>query len=135
MKRERYLFDTCTLIWLLQGNKRIQSFWERNKDYNNDWAVSVDSLKEILHKKTINKLNIKLSYKQIMQAMEDENLHICAFEKKDLDVLSELPYFDTHKDPNDRNIIATAIARKRIVVTGDNSFEFYEKHGLQLLQI
>jgi PIN domain nuclease of toxin-antitoxin system len=135
MKRERYLLDTCTLIWLLQGNKRVKSFWEKNKDYNNDWMVSVDSLKEILHKKAINKLDIKLSYKQIVQAMEDENLQICSFEKMDLDALSSLPYFDKHKDPNDRNIIATAIARKRVIVTGDTRFELYEKHGLQLLQI
>lgn len=23
MKRERYLLDTCILVWLLQGNKRV----------------------------------------------------------------------------------------------------------------
>ena len=135
MKRERYLLDTCALIWLLQGNKRVKSFVENNKDYYPDWAVSLDSLKEILYKKATNKLNIDLTYKQIISTLEEYNMQICLFERRDLDVLSGLPYFDTHKDPNDRNIIATAITRKRIIVTGDSDFQLYEKHGLQLLQV
>jgi len=135
MKRERYLLDTCVLIWLLQGNNRIKSFIEYNKDFYPDWAVSVDSLKEILYKIATNKLNIILTYKQIIKTLDEFNLQVCLFEKRDLDILSGLPFFDSHKDPNDRNIIATGIARKRIVVTGDLDFQLYEKYGLQLLKV
>jgi len=135
MKRERYLLDSCVLVWLLQGNKRVKSFVENNKDYYPDWAVSLDSLKEILYKKAINKLDINLTYKQIINALEEYNMQICLFERRDLDALSTLPYFDTHKDPNDRHIIATAIARKRVIVTGDLDFQLYEKHGLQLFHV
>jgi len=76
-----------------------------------------------------------MTYKQIISALTTEDLQICYFEKKDLDILSGLPYFDRNKDPNDRSIIATAISRKRVLITGDKDFSLYEKHGLQLLEI
>jgi len=57
MKQERYLFDTCTLIWLLKGHNRIKPFWQKHKDGYNDWAISIDSLKEILYKQAIGKLD------------------------------------------------------------------------------
>ena len=135
MKRERYLFDTCTLIWLLQGKKRIKSFWEKHKDNYDDFAISIDSLKEILYKQSINKLDIKLTYPQIIKLLQDNDLQICHFEKRDLDILSGLPFFKENNDPNDRSIISTAISRKRILVTSDSDFKLYEKHGLQLLLI
>ena len=135
MKRERYLFDTCTLIWLLQGHKRIKSFWEKHKDNYDDFAISIDSLKEILYKQSINRLELKMTYKQMIEAVENENLQICHFEKRDLDILSGLPFFKENNDPNDRSIISTAISRKRVLVTGDSDFKLYENHGLQLLLI
>jgi len=135
MKQERYLLDTCALLWLLSGDKRIKSFWEKHKDYYPDWAISMDSLKEILYKKERKKLNLALTYSQIIEALGDNNLQICNFEKKDLDILSNLPFFEEHKDPNDRSIIAIAISRKRVMVTSDTEFSRYEKYGLKLLQI
>ena len=134
MKRNRYLLDTCALIWLLQGHNHIKSFWEKHKDYYDDFAISIDSLKEILYKQAIHKLELQMTYKQMIKALESENLQICYFEKRDLDVLSDLPFFEKHKDPCDRHIIATAIAQKRVLVSGDLDFPLYEKHGLRLLQ-
>ena len=135
MKRERYLLDTCALIWLLQGHKRMKSFVEKNKDYYPDWAVSMDSLRELLYKSAVNKLTINYTYQQIMNLLKTYNIKICVFGLKELDTLSTLPCYSKHKDPNDRHIIATAITEKRIVVTGDLDFATYEKHGLQLLEI
>jgi PIN domain nuclease of toxin-antitoxin system len=135
VKRERYLLDTCALIWLLQGNKRMKSFVEKNKDYYPDWAVSLDSLREVLYKKTIKKNITTLTYKQIISLLNDYNMKICFFGLKELDTLANLPYYKEHKDPNDRHIIATAITEKRTVVTGDLDFSLYEKNGLQLLEI
>ena len=135
MKRERYLLDTCALIWLLKGHERMKSFVEKNKDYYPDWGVSLDSLREILYKTTANKITINYTYQQIMNLLKTYNIKICVFGLKELDTLSTLPYYSTHKDPNDRHIIATAITEKRIVVTGDLDFAIYEKHGLQLLEI
>ena len=135
MKRERYLLDTCVLIWLLKGHKRIESFWEKHKDNYDDFAISIDSVKEVLYKQAINKLELQMTYKQMIKAVESENLQICYFEKRDLDTLSDLPFFKEHNDPNDRNIIAIAISRKRVLVSGDLNFQLYEKFGLQLLQV
>jgi len=135
VKRERYLLDTCALIWLLQGHKRIKSFVEKNKDYYPDWAVSLDSLREILYKSAINKITINYTYRQIIDLLKEYNIKICVFGIKELDTLSTLPYYSKHKDPNDRHIIATAITENRIVVTGDLNFSLYEKHGLKFLEV
>ena len=52
-----------------------------------------------------------------------------------LKVLFTLPYYKKHSDPTDRHIIATAIAKKRILVSGDAKFVNYTKSGLLLLEI
>ena len=135
MKRERYLLDTCALIWLLQGHKRIKSFVEKNKLYYPDWAVSVDSLKEILYKIVGGKLTINYTYRQMIELLKEYDIKICIFGMKELDTLEKLPFYQKHKDPHDRNIIATAITENRTIVTGDGEFHLYQKNGLSLLEI
>jgi len=52
-----------------------------------------------------------------------------------LKVLFSLPYFKKHSDPTDRHIISTAIATKRILISGDIKFGLYTKNGLMLLEV
>ena len=40
-----------------------------------------------------------------------------------------------HTDPNDRNIIAHAIADKRILISGDEHFALYENAGLKFWEV
>ena len=42
-------------------------------------------------------------------------------------------FIDT--DPTDRNIIAHAIADKRILISGDSNFSLYEPAGLKFLEV
>jgi len=135
MKRERYLFDSCALVWLLQGHKRIKPFIEKNKDHYPDWAVSIDSLREILYKTKINKLTIRYTYRQMINLLSEYDIEICMFGMKELDTLEKLPFYTQHKDPNDRHIIATAITEHRTVVTGDSRFSLYENAGLKFLEV
>jgi PIN domain nuclease of toxin-antitoxin system len=100
-----------------------------------DWSVALDSLREILYKKEINKITITYSYTQIIELLNTYNIKIYTFGMKELDTLSKLPFYIAHKDPNDRHIIATAITDNRVVVTGDLRFQLYEKDGLKLLQV
>ena len=135
MKRERYLLDTCALIWLLQGHERIKSFVEKTKDYYPDWAVSMDSLKEISYKIAGGKLIINYTYRQTIELLKEYDIKICIFGMKELDTLEKLPFYKKHKDPHDRNIIATAITENRTIVTGDGDFHLYQEDGLSLLEI
>jgi PIN domain nuclease of toxin-antitoxin system len=95
----------------------------------------MDSLRELLYKKAISKDVVNYTYPQIMELMETYDIKICVFGQKELETLSNLPFYSKHKDPNDRHIIATAITEKRTIVTGDLDFSLYEKHGLQLMEI
>ncbi len=49
-----------------------------------------------------------------------------------LRVVETLPWFDDHKDPFDRLIVAQAIAEKATLVSSDGKFSRYVSYGLDL---
>jgi len=132
---KRYFIDTCVLIWLIDDHKRIRNIAYDIEYYQGDFAVSVEVLQEFANLLAVGKIKIKFDYKKLIEKLKELGIEICAFEKKHLKYLYNLPYFTAHKDQNDRNIIAHAIADKRILISGDGNFSLYEKHGLQFFEI
>ena len=132
---KRYYIDTCVLKWLFEGSKRVRSIIYDMEYYQGDFAVSTEVLTEFINLLASGKIKLDIDYKKLIEKLADSNIKIYAFEKQHLKYLFDLPYFSEHKDPIDRNIIAHAIADKRILISGDGNFALYEKHGLQLLEI
>ncbi|MCL2131089.1 MAG: PIN domain-containing protein [Lentimicrobiaceae bacterium] len=132
---KRYYIDTCVLKWLLEGNKRVKDVTYDIKYYQGDFAVSIEVLKEFANLLASGKLKMDYDDKKLISDLTSLGIEICHFEKKHLKSLFELPYFKQHADPTDRNIIAHAIADKRILISGDGNFALYEKHGLKFLEV
>lgn len=53
--------------------------------------------------------------------------------ERHLDTLAALPLYDDHHDPNDRLIIAQAIADRVPLVSSDQKFARYVRHGLDFI--
>ena len=131
----RYYIDTCVLIWLLEDNKRVRKVADDMKYYQGDFAVSIEVLQEFANLLAAGKIKIKFTLKELLKKIAEFGIEICCFEKKHLKYIFELPYFPEHGDQTDRNIIAHAIADKRILISGDGRFSLYENVGLKFLEV
>jgi PIN domain nuclease of toxin-antitoxin system len=132
---KRYFIDTCTLIWLLEGKKRVNDVAYDIEYYQGNFAVSIEVLKEFANLLSAKKITIDYDYEKLIKRLANSGIEVCTFDKKHLKCLFDLPYFSEHGDQTDRNIVAHAIADKRTLVSGDRRFSFYEKHGLNFLEI
>ena len=53
--------------------------------------------------------------------------------KPHLSELASLPLYDDHRDPNDRLIIAQAIADRIPLISSDRKFSRYGRYGLEFI--
>jgi len=132
---KRYFLDTCVLIWLIDGDKRVKNVAYDIKYYQGNFAVSIEVLKEFANLLASEKVKMAYDDKKLIAELASLGIEICNFDKKHLKSLFDLPYFKIHSDPTDRNIIAHAIADKRILISGDGNFALYEKAGLKFLEV
>jgi PIN domain nuclease of toxin-antitoxin system len=123
------------LKWLLEENKRVKKVAYDMQYYQGDFAVSVEVIKEFFNLMAFNNLEVKIGCNELLKLLASFGIEICSFEKKHLKYLYDMPTFPEHTDPADRNIIAHAIADKRILISGDEHFPLYEKHGLNFLKV
>lgn len=133
---KKYLLDTCALIWYLEGKKRVNSIAEKIEYYDGDFAISVESLKEIIHlmqTRGSKKLEIDISFMDLVNLLKKKNIGILGVELNALQKLYELPMYKGHNDPSDRLIISQAILYNRTLITGDE--KFYQYDDLELLQV
>lgn len=130
---KRYLLDTCALIWFLTEDKRMESIAYDIDYYLCDCAVSIESIKELLYLIQSGKMEMDISFSELIKLLLSKHITIYLVKLDTLKVLSELPFFRKHPDPSDRVIIAHAISENRILVSGDMNFKFYPE--LQLLAV
>ena len=122
----RYLLDTCTWIFLLNGDRKLK---EQQKqiilDPQNNIYISVVSVWEMAIKVKKGKLKLpKTLQSLIFEACVKDNFKIL-----NLDIFSvlntkNLP--DHHKDPFDRMLISQAIDNDLTIITCDPKFTIYD---------
>ena len=132
---KRYLLDTCALMWYLGNEKRAKEISEDIEYYQGDFAVSIEAVKEFVYLIQSGKVFIDYDFDRFTALLTEKYIDIIYFDNACLKVLFSLPFYINHPDPTDRHIIATAIATKRILVSGDAKFGNYTKNGLLLLEI
>ena len=108
--------DTNILIFLLTNQDELSANTQRLiGDYANVLQTSSVCVHELIHLCQIGKL--------------EEGKR-----KKDrLNVYASLPLHEAHRDPNDRLIIAQAIADKTLLISSDNKFSQYTLSGLTFI--
>ncbi|MCL2322721.1 MAG: type II toxin-antitoxin system VapC family toxin [Oscillospiraceae bacterium] len=122
----KYLLDTNVLLWFTGDSDMLPSK-VRNilLNPNNELYISTISLFEITIKSSIGKLKLGMSLPEYLDKIENSNIKILSLENDYYKKLNELPYYDNHRDPFDRIIIATGIVEDFILLTADSKFDQY----------
>ena len=124
MNSNRYLLDTCALIWLVQKSKRLSSSVRQSLAHASDIFVSPVTAWEIAIKHQSGKLKLPLDPAEWFRiAVESFNLTVLPIDYLTLVKSAQLP--PHHRDPADRTIIAIALSNGLPVVTGDGRFAAY----------
>ena len=109
-------------------------------DYGNVLFASTVCVHELIHLVQIGKVQKIEKGKRkhippgmIINNMADAGIDIIPVDKSHLNMYASLPFYEEHRDPNDRLIIAQAISDKATLVSSDRDFSRYECHGLDFM--
>ena len=121
----KLLLDTHTFLWFIGGNINLNSNAQKIiENRENQRFLSVASLWEMSIKVSIGKLNLALSFPDLVKREIYGNaIELLEILPTHLDVLAKLPFH--HKDPFDRLIISQSIVERMAIVTKDKAFESY----------
>jgi PIN domain nuclease of toxin-antitoxin system len=124
---KRYLLDTHALLWFQENDLKIpKQILQIIQSNDNFISFSQISLFEISIKQKIGKLPaFKADIEEVYhQAIIDgftflniQNSHIYRYK--------DLSFFEHHRDPFDRLLIATALEEKAIILSNDRNFQLY----------
>ncbi|MCL2880117.1 MAG: type II toxin-antitoxin system VapC family toxin [Treponema sp.] len=121
----RYLLDTHTAMWFLNGDKSISETAKKAiLNISNIKYLSIACAWEIAIKLSIGKLDIVKSTADFLYDAEENGFIILPITPASLSVLEKLPMI--HRDPFDRLLIATAIAEQMTLITDDENIRKYE---------
>lgn len=125
MKHDNILLDTCALLWLVKGDKRIsQSIKLMIAQADNVFISAVTGFEISLKYAKKNKLDLPLPPTLwLEQVIDFYHLSVLSL---DLEICTQSALLEFHHyDPCDRFIIATAIKHQLPVITGDTIFADY----------
>lgn len=118
------LLDTCALLWLAEGGRRLSTEARRSINAATVVYVSAISAFEIGIKHRFGKLRLPALPGEWFQAvLTQHDLAEVPLDIATCTTATELPLI--HRDPCDRFIIATARLREWPVVTADTRFASY----------
>ena len=118
------LLDTCALLWLGFGDKKLSLDARQVIEETETVYFSPISLWEIANKRSTGGLTLQLPTRQWFEKLcEWYNLSLLPLSSEVMIRAGELP--KRHKDPADRIIIAAALDANLTVVTGDSRFPEY----------
>jgi PIN domain nuclease of toxin-antitoxin system len=123
------ILDTCALLWLASGEKKISRVTLKQINEASVVYVSAISGFEIANKTNRGKLKLPHTPQEWFEkVIEHHGLTVLPLELNVCIAAAELP--PIHNDPCDRFIIATAKLNDLAVVTADENFE---KYGVTVL--
>lgn len=121
-----FLLDTQVLLWFIEGNNRLLEANPSKIQTANTIYVSQISLFEVAIKTKVGKLSIKRGLTGLLQDMMLENIQILPLQNEHIAAYEQIPFFDDHRDPFDRLILATALHEGWPVMTADPKFSWYK---------
>lgn len=122
------LLDTHIFLWAISDNKKLrQKHKALIENTSNEIYVSFYSLMEISIKHSLGKLpDFKADVDEVFAEIEIANITLLSTDVHHLAQYNALPFFDAHRDPFDKFIIACAIANNLPLLTYDKNFESYK---------
>ena len=132
----KYLIDTHILIWFQLNDARLRvDIHAILTNPDNKIFISDISLYEIAVKKKINKLpDFIATIEDIVLVAKQDKFHFLPIAHTHFLRYDSIPFFDYHKDPFDRLIIATALAENLTIISADQKFKLYSP-DIQLIEL
>ncbi|WP_342084578.1 type II toxin-antitoxin system VapC family toxin [Dyadobacter sp. OTU695] len=120
----KYILDTHTLIWFLQGNGALSQVAKRIiEETESQKYVSIGSIWEIAIKVSLEKLVLAKTLEDFLFDLSQTKIAILPIKLSHTIRLSKLEF--VHRDPFDRMIIAQSIEENMEVLTQDTKFPAY----------
>jgi len=119
-----YLLDTCALIWLGMGGGELSDEAKRRISVASRLYYSPISAWEVTRLKMEGKIVIPHSAETFFADLSDA-YGLASLPPTDDTMIRAALLPNHHRDPADRIIIATALMRDLIVITGDEKFSRY----------
>lgn len=104
-------------------------------DYTHILRTSVACVHELLGLMHVDKVKIGKDWKpgiSIVDRLKDFGVEVMPITEAHIRAEESLPWFDDHRDPFDRLIVAHAISERVKLVSSDGKFSRYVKYGLDL---
>ncbi len=133
----RLYLDTNMLVFIHNDAKNRIDRHTRDMlfDYEHILLTSTACVYEVMGLLHIGKVRLDRKWKSevsIVDHIKSLDIEVMPITEEHLRVVEQLPWFDDHKDPFDRLIVAQAIAEKVTRVSSDGKFSRYVKYGLDL---
>lgn len=120
----KYLLDTHSLIWFIEGNPKLPEATKAViEDIDTECCVSVASFWEIGIKISLGKLKLDIPFVDLENWVVNNRITILPIRFDNIIQLSKLPFH--HRDPFDRTLIAQALSEKLTIITKEKLFEEY----------
>lgn len=120
----QYLLDTQILIWSLEDNPKLKASLRtliENPDHT--MFVSHFSLLEMAIKLKLGKLpEFIVSIEYITQQLSTDGFTILPLTNNHIFSYQSIPFFEEHRDPFDRFLLATALSEKIPIISADEKF-------------
>jgi len=130
----KFLLDTYTFLWTVAGSGKIPNETRSKiKSRENEISVSAVSLWEIAIKTRIKKLDLgPIKLEDLIPYAEKMGFELISLTPEEAISYVKLEE-KSHFDPFDRMLIWQAIQRNMTMVSKDEDFQKFKKHGLKLL--
>ncbi|MGV3604553.1 MAG: type II toxin-antitoxin system VapC family toxin [Dyadobacter fermentans] len=126
----RYLLDTHTLIWFIEGNRLVSNTARTLiEDKANEIYISMASLWEIAIKTSLRKLTLTNPYESLLDDLQKLSVILLPINFSHTVFLNTLPHY--HKDPFDRMIASQAICEHLDLLSCDDKFDKYHSASSQ----
>ncbi len=122
----KILLDTHTIIWFIDGNLSLsKKCRELIVDMDNEIYISCISLFEMAIKIKLDKLELNSSLDVFIEKVISEDINILPLTNSHIIFYNQIPFFDNHRDPFDRMIIATSAVENMPIISFDKQFSNY----------
>ena len=123
------LIDTQILLWTQEGNPALpQHIKEILLDSTSRKWVSQISFIEVAIKLKLGKLPaFVVSIEQLIDQAQQDGFNELPIANKHISAYEQVPFFEQHRDPFDRLILATALTENWPVISADEKFQLYRE--------
>ncbi|MCD7720927.1 MAG: type II toxin-antitoxin system VapC family toxin [Prevotellaceae bacterium] len=133
----RLYLDTNMLVFIMNDAKNRIDRRTRDMlfDYEHILLTSAACVYELMKLIYVGKVRLDRKWKSevsLVDHIKSLDIEVRPITEEHLRVVEGLPWFDDHKDPFDRLIVAHAMVENATLVSSDGKFSRYVQYGLDL---